>query len=218
MPAVPIAIIVKNGPSFKESMEIAPASVSSPYCCARPKYNPPAELVIPAIIAIEVIPINPASPQNFATRRPSPTPKINFISVSVHPLYNGIPIFLISMDAPFSKRNIPRRHDVPVLNIPEVKPPIPSTLGINVFASTPINIGTIINPPGTFCMSLKKLFSSFILCRSFLFGYWILDTIYCTFIIHFDFTFVNLTIYLIFALYFCALLLFLSICANCISY
>ena len=39
IPAVPIAIIVKNGPSFSDKIEIAPASVSSPYCCASPKYN-----------------------------------------------------------------------------------------------------------------------------------------------------------------------------------
>ena len=31
IPAVPIAIIVKNGPSFSDKIEIAPASVSSPY-------------------------------------------------------------------------------------------------------------------------------------------------------------------------------------------
>ena len=37
IPAVPIAIIVKNGPSFNDRIEIAPASVSSPYCCARPE-------------------------------------------------------------------------------------------------------------------------------------------------------------------------------------
>ena len=56
IPAVPIAIIVKNGPSFNDRIEIAPASVSSPYCCASPKYNPPAELVSAAMIAIGVIP------------------------------------------------------------------------------------------------------------------------------------------------------------------
>ena len=163
IPAVPIAIIVKNGPSFSDKIDIAPASVSSPYCCASPKYNPPAEFVIPAIIAMEVIPQNPAAPPILATRSPRMIPTMNFISVSVHPLYSGIPIFFTSMDAPFSKRNIPNRQAVPVLNIPDVNPPISSTFGINVLASTPISIGTMINPPGTFCISLKKLFSSFIL-------------------------------------------------------
>lgn len=78
IPAVPIAIIVKNGPSFSDKIEIAPASVSSPYCCASPKYNPPAEFVIPAIIAMEVIPQNPAAPPIFATRSPSTIPTTNF--------------------------------------------------------------------------------------------------------------------------------------------
>ena len=122
------------------------ASVSSPYCCASPKYNPPAEFVIPAIIAMEVIPQNPAAPPIFATRSPSTIPTTNFIRVSVHPLYSGIPIFFTSMDAPFSKRNIPNRQAVPVLNIPDVNPPISSTFGINVLASTPISIGTMLRP------------------------------------------------------------------------
>ena len=163
IPAVPIAIIVKNGPSFNDRIEIAPASVSSPYCCASPKYNPPAELVSAAMIAIGVIPANPATPHNLVTSRPNATPKMNFINVKTNPLYSGIPIFLTSIEAPFSSKNMPSRQAVPDLNIPVVNPPISNTSGINVFASTPTSIGTIINPPGILCISLKKLFFSFIL-------------------------------------------------------
>lgn len=86
IPAVPIAIIVKKGPSFNDKMEIAPASLSSPYCCASPKYNPPAEFVIAAIIAIGVTPNTPAFPHSFATINPNETPNINFISVNTNPL------------------------------------------------------------------------------------------------------------------------------------
>ena len=157
-PAVPIAIIVKKGPSFNERIEIAPASVASPYFSARARYSPPAELVNAQIIAIGVIPKSPAEPQTALTRSPSATPNANLINVRTTPLYKGIPIFRTSIFAPFSKRNSPRRQFVPVLNIPVVNPPTSRACGAMVFTMIPIKSGTRMIPPGTFCMSLNKLF------------------------------------------------------------
>ena len=97
--------------------------------------------------------------------------------------------FFTLIDAPFSKRNIPSRQAVPVLNIPVVKPPISSTPRIKVLLNTPINIGAIMRTPGIFCISLKKLFSPSFFSPLF-FGYWILDMFYVI-IISFTFLFAN---------------------------
>ena len=112
-PVAPRATRVKNGPSFKDRMEMAPVSVAFPNWEDSEMYKEPLELVMAAIQTKGAMPRKPAGPQSLPTTRPTITPRTNLTPVMATPLYKGIPTCLMSIMDPQTIKKKPIMQALP---------------------------------------------------------------------------------------------------------
>ncbi|MNJ64328.1 hypothetical protein D3C77_602720 [compost metagenome] len=142
--------MVKNGPSFRDRIEIAPTSRSLPNSPTNAAYRPPLELLIAAMIATPVRPKIPSAPNRCSTPNPRAMATNSLVRVMVPPCNSACGAALKLMPAPMHSRKAPISGAAPFLNSAVVKPPISSACGAKVLIIAPSTSGTTIIPPGIF--------------------------------------------------------------------
>ena len=152
IPAEPRAIMVKKGPSFRDTTAMAPWSASSPYILVSTVNIPPLELDIPEMMATADRPSR-LSLKMWLAIRPTAILATSLASVTTAPTFNALPAPLMDRLAPTQTKNAPRNALV-LVSTPVVAPPICRKSGKKLLSVQPTSSGISMMPPGILFMKL----------------------------------------------------------------